>query len=257
MKTHLLTIVTTSLSICAAFAEPGNELLEKVKSKYETCSSFFCEGTTKTISNMFGKDKPHKMESKFSIRFQRPNLLRVDWFKPSQASFTPQSASLYTKDGKYFGVPGHSPTPEEFKSIEIGMGTYAGISGGVTYMIPSILIGKNSYLSDFTSQLGSDVMFDDRDCYTLELKDKKTGDWIILIDKETLAILRTKQVQVVKAEESRKQMEGAMQALRDKNIPLPNLPKEDYTIETTIDYSSVTFDKAMQANEFEYKENKS
>lgn len=256
MKLHIIVTAILGLSMGCAVADSATDLLDKVKAKYSGCQTFYCEGKIDVISNMRGKDNPFKTEKKFSIRFQRPASLRVDWVEPSMASFSPVTCSLYTENGKYFGIPSFRRTPEEFKDLDTGIGAYAGISGGATYFIPSFLISKKGYFNDYATKLLADSKVADLDCATLEVKDKKSGTWTLAVDKTTFAIVRSNQVQVVSAEQSRKNMEEARKALKNKDVPLPEAPTEDYSIETTVDYTPVIWDQKIEPSEFIFKQDK-
>jgi hypothetical protein len=53
-------------------------------------------------------------------------------------------------------------------------------------------------------------------------------------------------------EEMRKDME---KALKNSTMPTPTLPKENFTIENTFDYNSISFDQAMKPGEFVFPTN--
>jgi hypothetical protein len=239
-----------ALFTSSVFAESGEELIAKVKAKYASCESFKCEGENKVTSNMMGKDKAFKSERKFSILFKRPDLLRVDWIDPSMNSFTPTRSSLYTENGKYYGHSRISGTPQEFPSLEMGMGTFAGISGGNTYFLPSLLLGKPGYLTEGSYELLPDAEHDGKPCSVVKIDDKRTGTWTLTIDKETLAILRAQQVQTITTEQSKATREEVLKVMKDKNVPLPPLPEHDYTIETDTTYRNVEFDPSLTPEDF-------
>jgi len=257
MKTtpHVIGIVL-SLFVTSAFAESGNDFFQKVKAKYSSCATFSGEGGNTTTSDMQGKDKPYRNEKRFAIIFKRPDLLRVDWSEPSMMSFTPVVCSLFTENGKYFGISSFKRTPEEFKNLEMGMGAYAGISGGNTFLIPSLLMGKLGYINETSSEMLPDTQIDGQDCSVIEINDKKTGKWTFTVNKATLAILRIQQVQTITAEQSKAMMDDAKQRMKDKNIPFPETPARDYTIETITTFKKVAFDQEMTAADFVFTEAK-
>src|SRR5471032_1944341 len=131
MKLPLIALFTIAASLGPAMADRGADLMEKVKTRYATCQTFSCQGSLSTISNLLNQATPFKSEKKFSIRFQRPALLRVDWLEPSSSSFTSIACSLYTQNKKYYGISSFRRTPERFNTMEDGIAAYAGISGGV------------------------------------------------------------------------------------------------------------------------------
>jgi len=248
--------IILSVFVTSASAESGNDLLQKVKAKYSSCATFSGEGSNTTKSDMQGKDKPYRNEKRFSILFKRPDLLRVDWSEPNMMSFTPVVCSLYTDSGKYYGVSSFKRTPEEFKNLEMGMGTYAGISGGNTYLIPSMLLGERGFISETCSETLPDAQIDGVDCSVIQINDKKTGKWTYTVNKATLAILRIQQVHTITAEQSKAMMDDANQRMKDKNIPFPETPARDYTIETITTFKKVAFDQDMTAADFVFTDAK-
>ncbi len=257
MKTIPLAIAVLLPALStSAFAASGDELLQKVKARYASCAGFKAEGETKTTSNMMGKENPHRSEKRFGIWFKRPDLLRVDWSEPSMASFTPVVCSLYTENGKYFGVSSFKRTPEEFNSLDMGMGAYAGISGGTTYLIPSMLLGKTGYFTEAAAEILPDVKINGEDCSVLEFTDKRTGKWTVTINKDTLAIVECRQIKTITAEQSKAMMEEAKARMKDKHIPFPMAPAQDYTIETVTTFKNASFDQEMAAADFVFNEDK-
>ena len=240
------------LSLAAAtqnflWADAGTDLFNKVKAKYSTCASFYCQGDDTLVSDEQSKDNPFTAEKKFSIRFQRPALLRVDWIEPSMNSFSPVTNSLYTADGKYYTVTSYQRTPQEMSSTDNAMGAMAGVSDGNSLLIPSLLLGKPGYFHNPTCNALADATMNGSDCNVLEITDTKAGTFTIYIDKTTLSIVHIHQVQKVDAAELRKTMEKAMKNMTGIK---PALPQNDFTIERTYNYSAMGFDQKTKPEEF-------
>jgi len=134
------------------------------------------------------------------------------------------------------------------------MGTFAGISGGNTYFLPSLLLGKPGYLSGGPSELLPDTTIDGQDCSVVKVDDKRTGVWTFTINKETLAILRAQQVQTITKEQSKATREEVLKVMKDKNATLPPLPEHDYTIETDTTYRNVEFGPSLTVEDFVFRE---
>ncbi len=250
MKLPLVALLCIAASLGQTLADSGGDLLEKVKARYATCQTFSCQGSLTTVSNLLRRPQPFKTEKKFSIRFQRPASLRVDWLEPSASSFTPVACSLYTQNKKYYGITSFQRTPQRFATLEEGIESYAGISGGVTYGIPFLLLGKKGYFSNSTCRLGSDTRINGHPCRTLHVTDQLTGTWVLFIDKADTAILRSRQVHEITAGEIKKIRAETRRTWKVKNIPFPDFPADDLIIETTTDYSSVSFDQKMNPSDF-------
>jgi len=252
MKKFSLILLLAAATQGFLWADTGTDLFNKVKARYSTCTSFYSEGESTMISDMQGKNNPFKQEKMFSIRFQRPALLRVDWIEPSMSSFSPVTNSLYTEDAKYYTVTSFQRTPQLMSSIDNAMGVMAGVSGENSFLLPSLLLGKPGYVHNSTAAALPDATVNGHDCNVLELADQKAGTFTFYIDKTTSGIVRIHQVKIVNVEEMRKDME---KALKNSTMPTPTLPKENFTIENTFDYNSISFDQAMKPGEFVFPTN--
>jgi hypothetical protein len=253
MKKTFLILLMAAVAQCSLWADAGTDLFNKVKVKYFTCASFYCQGDDTLVSDQQSKDNPYTAEKKFSIRFQRPALLRVDWIEPSMTSFSPVTNSLYTQDGKYYTATSFQRTPQQMSSIDNAMGAMAGVSDGNSLLIPSLLLGKPGYFHNTNCNALPDATMNGSDCNVLEITDTKAGTFTIYIDKTTLSIVHIHQVQKVDAAEMRKTMEKAMKNMTGIK---PSLPQNDFTIERTYNYSAMSFDQKMKPEEFLFKEKK-
>ena len=247
MKKILSILLLAAATEALLRADSGTNLFDQVKAKHGTCASFYCEGTSTMVSDMQGKDTPFKQEKKFTIRFQRPALLRVDWIEPSMSSFSPVTNSLFTDDGKYYTLASFQHTPQLVASLEIGMGAMAGVSGENSLLIPSLLLGKAGYFQNATATALPVAAVNGHECNVLELTVKPAGIFTIYVDKATAGIIRIHQVQKVDVKEMQATIAKAM---KNSTLPAPALPKNDFTIENTFDYSSISFDQAMKPEEF-------
>lgn len=95
-----------------------------------------------------------------------------------------------------------------------------------------------------------------RECAVIEFNDSRTGKWTLTVNKNTLAILESKQVHTITAEQSKTMMEETRIRMKEKNIPYPEpkMPEHDYTIETVTTFKNAAFDQEMAATDFVFKE---
>ncbi|MEO6848594.1 MAG: M56 family metallopeptidase, partial [Chthoniobacterales bacterium] len=239
-------------------------LYDQVKAKYSSCSSFYCDGENKTTSTTLGGILPFKSETKFSIRFQRPALLRVDWVQPfpwPASLIAPANCSLYTEGGKYFTVTSFQRSPREMKSLNDAMGTAAGISAGASYMIPSLLLGAPGYFKDAACKILPDAKVGSRECSVLKLVIAKRGeDYTIYIDKTTSGILRIEDIKILNGKEREKMLAERKVANEKRKAEskssLPEVPPVGYTINRNIEYTAVAFDQEMKPEDFIFKDKK-
>lgn len=254
-KTLFLLLALAALQ-ASSEAEEGQALFAKLTAKYADCKSFSCEGHNDVVSTFGGKDHPYHSEERFSIRFQRPALIRVDWQSPNPSTFTPITSSLYTEDGKYWGIPSFRRTPEAFRDLDSGLGAFAGISGGATYTIPNFLLGRKGYFHSITCKLLADAQVDGHDCYTLEVTEKISGVWTLSIDRADYALRKSRQVHEITEEQALKDREDMAQHFKDKNLPMPTFPATAHTITTVVDYTKIVFDEEMAPEQFVFKDAK-
>lgn len=254
MKTPILIIALIVSAFNSVIADAGSDLLDQVQSKYSTCRSFYCEGHLSTVLLNDGEKAPHMMEKKFTVRFQRPSLLRVDWFEPNSSSFTSTACSLYVENGKYYGISSFQRTPEEFKTLQDGIGTYAGISGGTTRFIPALLLGQKGRFYASTAKILEGTNINNHVCHTLEVL-KNSQKWTLFIDKSNYAIVRSIEFQKVDGAELQKSVAEALKEEKDKE-GIPATSVKDFTLETTTDFSAISFDTEMKTEDFVFKENK-
>ncbi|MGH7951613.1 MAG: hypothetical protein ACREFE_06805 [Limisphaerales bacterium] len=252
MKKIFLILLIAVIAQCSLWADAGTDLFNKVKVRYSTCASFYCQGDDILTSDEQSKDHPYKAEKKFSIRFQRPALLRVDWIEPSVSSFSPVTNSLYTQNGKYYTVLSFQPMPKQMASLDEAMGAMAGVSDGNSLLIPALLLGKSGYFHSPVCKVLPDATMNGSDCNVLQITTTKAGTFTIYINKTTLGIVHIHQVQKVDVAQLRKDMEKAIKNMTIK----PVLPQNDFSIERTYNYDSVSFDQKMKPEEFVFPETK-
>jgi len=256
--------------------EAGMALWSKVKEKYATCDSFYCEAEQTDASS---SSKLFEEEKTFSIRFQRPDLLRVDWVEPPPKIFTPSilpffntvlkkavdlhtgfrssTSSFFTKDGRYFGLVRYKRKIEEFPSIDEGISAYAGVSGAATYFLPPLLLGKTGYFYATTAKIVGERKCYERDCYELEIL-TNSRKFILTVDKKSLAILSSERTMNISAEESKisnDKLKSDLGMITGYMISLLT-PKNGFNFVTKTTYTTAVFDKKMAVEEFEYNDPK-
>ncbi|MES2309080.1 MAG: hypothetical protein V4507_09495 [Verrucomicrobiota bacterium] len=178
------------LFIAAGFSEEeldGNAIFNRVKEKYSKCQTFEGIGTLERKSPDFTDGD---YISNFLIRFSRPDKIRVDWEK---GIFHKQGKdSIYTEDGK---ISSTGILFNRFKSIEDAIGTDAGISGGISYFIPMLLLGKNGYLEHWAIVRKKDKVEAGKECYVIEVESKGYGIFTLDVSKNDFSILSSNQVE--------------------------------------------------------------
>ncbi len=234
-----------ALTLCTAHAETGKELWERVRVKYTSCASFSCTGKIESTLARPGDEAPYSSQSMFLVRFQRPQSLLVEWSSTSRAGHV-QRGALYTREGKTFGVPGYKPEEEEFSSLEMGIGAYAGISGASTYFLPSLLLDKSGYFSGAT--------FESANPGEIKVTTPKSGNWLMTLDPATLAILRILKTHVVSPAEDEARRKEMAEILQKKGLPAePPKVANGYEITTITTFSEATFDPVLAPGDFVFK----
>ncbi len=163
----------------------GEKIFEKVKEKYSSCKTFECSGTHKHKSlDLISND----YTSSFLIRFSRPDKVRIDWEKGIFHNLGGES--IYTSNGKIYST---DDTYSSFKTIEDAISTNAGVSNGISYFIPNLLLGKVGYLNLWTILREKDTTVDSKECYVIKIESKGFGIFTLNVNKEDFSILSSVQ----------------------------------------------------------------
>lgn len=244
------TLILLSLLACTALlpaqeTPDGTAIFERARQKYATCKTFSCHGTFQQTS-----DAPFAStdDRTFLIRFARPGQIRVDWTRSRFMGFGTETESIYTDGGTIYSQATFEKSPKPYDSIHSAIGVDAGISAGISYLIPSLLIGEDGYLSHWTISRGADTTIDGRVCYSVSLETKGFGIYTFDIAKDDSAILRATQVSdaaVVNAQRERAHKENP--AWFDDP---PGTPKPSLSSRTITDFADVTFDAPLDAAAF-------
>lgn len=248
MKTSifLLSIFTWVLALPAQETLDGGAIFERVKQRYSSCKTFSCRGSSHQTASalLAGND-----DRTFLIRFARPGQIRVDWTKARFMGLGSDTESIYTEGGKIYSTSVIAGGPKPYPSIEHAIGVDAGVSGGISYLIPSLLIGEEGYLFSWTVTRGADSIVDGRGCYSISLETKGFGIYTLDVAKDDYAILRAIQVSdasVVDAQRERAHKENP--AWFDDP---PGTPKASISSRTTTDFTDVIFDAPLKEADFQ------
>jgi len=240
----LLLLIVSSAILSAQDTLDGNAIFDRVKQKYSSCKTFSCSGSSHQTSNVpiAGNDRT------FLIRFARPNQIRVDWIKSRFMGLGTDTASIYTEDGKFYSISDTLGGPKSYPSISKAIGVEAGVSGGISYLIPPLLLGERGYLSNWAITRGPDSTINGKECYSISLETKGFGIYTFEIAKADFSILRATQdsdADVLNLQRERAQKENP--ALF--NDP-PGTPKPSISSKSVITFHDVTFDAFIPNEEF-------
>jgi hypothetical protein len=150
----------------------GAAIFERVKARYVACKTFSCLGTSQeNRDRRLSKTK----DRSFMIRFSRPDLICVDWTEPKFMGLGTEKSSLYTVKGKVYSDSATLGGPKEYPSISHAIGVHAGVSNGISYLIPPLLLGEPGYLHHWTITRGADRSVDGVICYSIIVEPKGFG----------------------------------------------------------------------------------
>jgi beta-lactamase regulating signal transducer with metallopeptidase domain/outer membrane lipoprotein-sorting protein len=165
----------------------AQEIYDAMFQRYAKCSTFSCTGNYDQHSDGLFGITDHRM---FSIRYARPSKIRIEWTQPSSWWSNSDTSTIYTESGKIFSKFDFQPTVESEKSIGDATSEAAGVSGTISYLLPSLLMGKSGYLDHWTLKRRVDEEVAGDDCYVIEVETKGFGYYIFDVRKNDNAILR-------------------------------------------------------------------
>ncbi len=222
----------------------GEEVFAGVCWRYSSCGFFSCTGIyqSKMDANLM-RELDHRA---FSIRYSRPNRIRVSWTE-RWPSFPPTSeneiiSTIYTESGH---VKTFSPilSAGAYSSIANAIGTEAGVSRGITYLIPSLLLGKTGYLDHWKIERLADERIAGDDCFVIALETKGFGNYLLNVRKRDNAIIRSIDVSKADVVDAQRQ-----RAHRENPHWFNDLggPMKTYISTTTVmEFKDVVFDQTL------------
>src|SRR5437868_5658829 len=108
--------------------------LQDIRTSYRNCHSFACDIE---FLRRFHRT-PIREEKKWAkLLFKRAQTLDIEWADVAE----PQPHRLIWKDGRAIRYQPNEDRWQEEESVEMALAADAGISGGVAYFIPSLLLG--------------------------------------------------------------------------------------------------------------------
>lgn len=228
-------------------------LLQKVTDAYKKASSFSCEGQ---YENDLQTARPLKLMGSFKIRFARPDKIRVDW-TDTQMGGAVTTSSIFTQDKGIFFYWEMMGKWAPQKDMETALGTAAGISHGISYAIPSLLRGKEGYLTFSSLDPTKNAVVDGVNCVILSGATGQQGKMELAIDPDTYAIRQIKTTQVINTKALQKEVEKARKeaAKSDAEIAtkLPNVPVMPEFVSVNITtYKDPVFGKPAAPEDFVY-----
>ncbi len=254
MKTPFLAAMVILIAGLIHAADPldGQRIFERVKQRYSACKTYSCTGTfsQKSTDNMFlgmGRND----DRSFAIKFRRPDHIRIDWTESLFWKIGKETSSIYTEEGKIYSC---SPTlggPTPYPSISQAIGVEAGVSGGISYLIPSLLLGESGYLDPWTITRGADSRVACADCYSVILETKGFGIYTFDVAKADFSIMRAIQnfdASVVNAQRERAKKENPAWF----NDP-PGTSDLSVSWKLVIEFQNLKFDEPISQGDFKYQ----
>ncbi|MBE7211255.1 MAG: hypothetical protein INR65_09575 [Gluconacetobacter diazotrophicus] len=161
-------------------------ILQRMFKTYAAAPAFACEGSCDDREEGSALPPDHRTAS---VRFVRPDRFRLTW---TQKDFHGKSSTsvLVTRDGQTtFREQGAGGDAEVEPSLERAISSCAGISLGLSYLVPALLLDDPGYLNFTDLRQDADANSgDNRPCWTLSGKTSDGAHWVLLIDRETCAL---------------------------------------------------------------------
>ena len=175
--------------------QPGAAgVLARMFRAYATAAAFSCEGSCDDHEEGSTLPVDHRT---VTMRFVRPDRFRLAW---TQRDFHGKSGTsvIYTREGRAFLRQWGAEHAEPESSLGQAINGSAGISLGLSYLVPSLLLGEPGYLA-FVSlrQLPDANSADGRPCWKLAGETDEGTRWELLVDRENCALREALEINVL------------------------------------------------------------
>jgi beta-lactamase regulating signal transducer with metallopeptidase domain/tetratricopeptide (TPR) repeat protein len=243
------TFLATSVAVDSPAQIPpeptAQEIYDAMFQRYAKCSTFACTGLYEQHSDGLFGTKDHRT---FSIRYARPDKIRIEWTQPSRWWSNSGTSTIYTEGGKIFSKLNFRPTIESDKSIGDAISEAAGVSGTTSYLLPPLLMGKSGYFDHWNLERKPDETVAGDDCYVIELETKGFGYYTLDVRKTDHAIVRAVDVfkaDVVDAQRTRANKENPAW-FNDSGGPMKTMVSDTATTE----FKNIFFDQPLKDEDF-------
>ena len=170
-------------------------ILTRMFKTYASAPAFACEGSCDDHEEGSPLPADHRT---VSVRFVRPDHFRLTW---TQKDFHGKSGMsvIFTRHGQtLFREQGRSGDAEVEPSLAQAISSCAGISLGLSYLVPALLLEDPGYLDFVELRQEADANSQDgRPCWKLSGKTADGAQWQMLIDRETSALREATEINVL------------------------------------------------------------
>jgi hypothetical protein len=228
-------------------------LLQKITGAYKNAPSFSSDGHYEVDMQTAN---PVKLMGTFKMLYARPDEIRVDWTDTKMGGEVITS-SVFTRNKTLYFLFGAVNKVSPESSMDMALSTAAGVSHGISYGIPNLLLGKPGYYTFTSLQPLSHAAREGKDCLVLKGATKFQGDVTLTVDPATDVIYQIEQRQVIKSADMQRHM-AEMRAKLAKTNPtlaaqMAMIPVQpDFTSVQTTTFHAPIFGKLLLAADFDY-----
>ncbi len=170
-------------------------VLTRMFKTYASAPAFACEGSCDDKDDGSSLPPDHRT---VTMRFVRPDRLRLAW---TQKDFHGKSGTcvIFTRHGQIYCRGRWDGDGGELEpSLAQAVSSCAGISLGLSYLVPALLLNDPGYLNFVSLRQEADAdSKDGRPCWKLSGKNADGAQWELLIDRETCALREATEVNVL------------------------------------------------------------
>jgi hypothetical protein len=167
----------------------AREIIDKMVSIYGSCHSYFDKGETKDVM----LDSGRVILRPFSTAFVRPSNFRFEFEENGQ--FESSDYVVWQNGASVKNWWSIKPEVRSFETLGMALGTAAGVSGGSSIQVPSMIFGDlgDSQIIQKLAQpvlVGSEKV-GERSAYKIKGVAWQGNEVTLWVDKETFLLLRT------------------------------------------------------------------
>lgn len=211
-------------------------ILRKSREAYETCATCLVDGQRRSETST--APSPPEIKEMHLAFSRKDDLFRLDWSEMNPVTGGHKTNSVFTREGKtyfYWGSLGRFELP---KDRRMALAAATGISSGLAYFLPSLLLHESNPLAVKDPALRPGVILDGQPCYVVTGTVRQgSSPFEVAIDEKTFAVVQIKETDHITNQDHQEtiaRLKKSNPALAERLAATPPIP--DFDVESVTVY---------------------